>query len=484
MIPILLIPVMLLLAFIVLRTYYLRSRNPKDQGDLKGYPLQESAVRQASEHLARAITFPTIARKPWEATDFQAFDDLHSFLRESYPRMHETLSMIDVGGKNLVYRWEGSDASILPALLLAHQDVVPALDADQWLHHPFAGRIEGGYVWGRGSFDAKGQLIAICEAVEGLLEANFHPKRTWYIAFGCDEEIRGSEGAARISAFSLKTNLRFAFVLDEGGVVADRVLDLVDRPIAVVGIAEKGDLHVRLSCIKQGGHSASPDNPTALAILGKAIWRLESKRPKVHITTPLRLMLRTLGMHAPFPIAMLLLNLWIARPLLMLLFGRNATLNALIRSTCAVTTAHASDTANVVSRDAVAMANVRLLPGTTAEEMVAWMRNRIADKRVSLEIVEDVKRSRPSRTTGYEYDLITKAIRTTFPTAIPTPYLMTGGTDALWYEPLSDCVFRFTPALMDGGELNRMHGKDERFSTSNMEKAMYFYMTLLSGDLA
>jgi carboxypeptidase PM20D1 len=392
------------------------------------------------------------------------------------------MEMIDCGPDNLLYRWKGSDTEALPALLLAHQDVVPASDATQWRFPPFASTVAEGYVWGRGSFDAKGQLIAICESAEALLAQGFTPRRTWYIAFGCDEETRGTEGAARISAHLERQGIRFAFVLDEGGVVADRFIAGIDRPIAVVGIAEKGDAHIRLTCTKGGGHSSTPDNPAAPAILGRAMWRLESKRPRPRMTRPVRLMLHTLGRHVPFPIAFLFLNLWLTKPLVQYAFSRNPTLGALVRSTCTVTMAQGSEAPNVVPTMASAVANIRLLPDEGAEDMLGWMRKRIGDNRIVLTIEHNSRRSKPSRIDGPEFGLLSGTITRVFPDAITVPYLMTGGTDALWYEPLSDCVFRFTPVRMDNGELKRMHGTDERLSLENLEKAMRFYMALLHED--
>ena len=39
---------------------------------------------------------------------------------------------------------------------MAHQDVVPIASPDQWSYDPFAGTIDKGYLWGRGSWDDKG----------------------------------------------------------------------------------------------------------------------------------------------------------------------------------------------------------------------------------------------------------------------------------------------------------------------------------------
>jgi carboxypeptidase PM20D1 len=471
-----------LLVIAIVRTIAIRSAtSPAVTPPQASIPrLPESDL--AAKHLAEAVTFPTVTHQVWKKTDREPFLGLHRFLAETYPLVHTKLEQIDTGALNLVYRWSGTDKSLEPALLLAHQDVVPASDAEYWRYPPFSHQVHDGYVFGRGSFDAKGQMIAIYEALEALLRSGHMPRRTWYIAFGCDEEVRGTEGAAKIARYFGTRGIRFAFVLDEGGVVAKGFIPGIDRPIAVVGIAEKGDANIKISCTRDGGHSSTPANPTALGILGAAIWRLESGKQAPVVTTPVRMMLHTLGQYAPFPLAVLFLNLWLFKPVVFLLFGANPTMNALVRSTCTVTMAHGSDAPNVVAKQAEAMVNVRLLPEESTERTYRWMAKRIRDKRVTMDVVADAVRSKVSRLDDSSFANLSEAIRTTFPEAIPTPYLMTGGTDALWYEQLSDHVFRFTPATMDSGELKRMHSRDERFSIGNLGKAMEFYMTLITQD--
>ena len=48
---------------------------------------------------------------------------------------------------------------------------------------------------GRGALDDKVSLMGIMEAVEALLAQGFTPRRTVYLAFGHDEEVRGIRGA-------------------------------------------------------------------------------------------------------------------------------------------------------------------------------------------------------------------------------------------------------------------------------------------------
>ena len=71
--------------------------------------------------------------------------------------------------------------------ILGHLDVVPA-KAEEWLYPPYAGEIHDGKLYGRGTMDDKGPMIACLYAVKALKDAGFEPKRTIRLIFGCDEE--------------------------------------------------------------------------------------------------------------------------------------------------------------------------------------------------------------------------------------------------------------------------------------------------------
>ena len=58
-----------------------------------------------------------------------------------------------------------------PALLYnGHLDTVP-VGSEKWIHDPFEGVVSGGKVWGRGTADMKGGLVALIVAAKALAEA-------------------------------------------------------------------------------------------------------------------------------------------------------------------------------------------------------------------------------------------------------------------------------------------------------------------------
>lgn len=444
-------------------------------------PQKIDSIEQSANNLAKAISFPTISNSNWSKTDLTPFHQFRAFLEETYPNTFSSLQVIDGGELNILLYWEGEDRELLPALLMAHQDVVAADDEDEWRYPPFGETVEEGYVWGRGAFDIKGQLIAILESVERLLKEGVRPQRSWYLAFGCDEEVRGEHGAVVIANYLKTNNVKLAFVLDEGGVVAENFISFIKTPVAVVGTAEKGNINVTMRVSKKGGHSSSPINPTAMGLLGRAIWGVERRKFRASLTPPVREMLTMVGLNSPFLLSLPLLNLWLFRPLIIFFFSRNQATNALLRSTCAVTMAKGSTAPNVIPPHAEATVNMRLLPTQSAEEGLAMLKKRVRLKVVEYDLLlGGVPQSKISPTDSPEFAFLRGQIEEHFPGAFVSPYLMGGGTDALWYEPLSDNVFRFTPIQIGGDELKRVHGKDERLSVENLERAIIFYSSLIT----
>lgn len=429
--------------------------------------------------LSSAVQCKTISHLDSTQTDWNEFTRLKDIFAQSFP-LCETFSIASGAGPyNLVYCFPGEDQQALPILLTAHLDVVGAQD-QAWTHPPFSGTVEGGYLYGRGSFDCKIQAVAILTAFESLLSEGKKPSRTFYVAFGCDEECNGSlEGASTIASYFEKQNVHFAYVLDEGGVVSQRYIKGFEQDIAVVGVAEKGYMDVQLSAQCSAGHSSTPSFPTALGRVGRAAYRLERKSMPAKLTAPVKAMLESLGRQGVFAYRLLFLNAWITKPILLWVFSKNPTLNALVRTTVVPTMIEASDKSNVIAEQATAMVNVRLLPTQTQEEVLGWMKKVIGDPAVKLKVVRFTPASEVSPAEGEAFSHLASTITACFRDALVTPYLMLGATDARKYQNLSNHIYRFTPVRMDKSEVGRMHGVDERISEENIQLAVTFYATLV-----
>ncbi|MBO4367090.1 MAG: hypothetical protein J5859_00140, partial [Clostridia bacterium] len=90
---------------------------------------------QAVERLRQALRFRTVSYVDTSRICYDQFDALRAFLRESYPAVMEAGTYEEIG-RSLLITIPGSDASLRPALFMAHQDVVPVVPGTQgdWLH--------------------------------------------------------------------------------------------------------------------------------------------------------------------------------------------------------------------------------------------------------------------------------------------------------------------------------------------------------------
>ena len=94
--------------------------------------------------------------------------------------------------------------------------------------------------------------MAILEAAEEAARSSQIPTRGLVLAFGGDEELSGRRGAATTAAEFKAGGRRFHFVLDEGSVIAEGMLNDVPMPLALIGLAEKGHVNIKVSARTAG----------------------------------------------------------------------------------------------------------------------------------------------------------------------------------------------------------------------------------------
>ena len=464
---------LIVIAVVLFKTFTFKSK----QLDITAVPAPDFTP-EALEHFRGSIKFRTISsneKGPFDSAQFTAF---HRYLKSSYPLVHEKLSLQTIYGYSLLYKWEGTDASLAPYVLMAHQDVVPIEEASRglWTVDPFEGVVKQDSIWGRGTCDDKINLIGIMEAVEKLLKEGFQPKRTIYLAFGHDEEVGGT-GAQGIAAELKSQNVQAELVLDEGGFVTmERVPDMT-KPVALIGTSEKGYLSLELSVEKNGGHSSMPEKETALDILTKALVTLREHPFAADFSESTRGFINHVGPEFPFLQKMVFANTWLFKKVVIGIYESSPGGNALVRTTTAPTIFHAGVKDNVVPTTVMAVVNFRLLPGDSSAWVINEVKKIINDDRVSMRVWGGFA-SEPTGITsedGPGYKLVDETIHKTFPEAITTPFLMVGGTDSRHMEGVSKNIIKFSPMIDPVG----FHGIDERVSLQSYRDTLWFFETLL-----
>ena len=442
--------------------------------------VDEKAV---SAHLSAVVKRRTISTSLESGAPPAELEGLHADLVAAFPKVHAALAREVVSDHSLLYTWKGSRDAQKPIILCAHLDVVPVEVGTEaaWTHPAFEGAIEGGFVWGRGTLDDKGSLIAILAAVEALLGEGFVPVRTVYLAFGQDEEISGRAGAEKIVDVLASRDVHAEMALDEGSALVEGVVTDVPAPVAAIGIAEKGYVSVDLKLEIPGGHSSTPAPENALTVLARALERLRAEPMPARIDGATEQFLSWAAPEMGFGPRLALANTWVSAPLVRRMFASSPTLGAAIRTTTAITVFHAGVKDNVVPAIATATVNFRVLPGDTTDDVLAHVRQTMGDARIVAE-AQAGSRTEPSKVSRVDtraFGHLASTVREVFPGTVVAPSLVLGATDGRWYARVAEDVYRFAPFRLEPADIQRIHGKDERLASASLANGVRFYRRLV-----
>lgn len=445
-------------------------------------------VAAAAESLGAAIRIQTVtyaSGDPKPGAD-QPWIDLQAALQARYPAVFAKMTLEKVVTHAMLMTWTGTDPSLPPVILMAHQDVVPVnpgTDAD-WTHGPFGGVVADGYIWGRGAMDDKGSLIAILEAGEALAKSGWTPKRTVIFAFGHDEEVSG-RGAQEIFALLKSRNVTPAMVLDEGFAVLDN-FPLTGKPAALIGVAEKGYVSLQITATTEGGHSSRPPRESGAVRIARALIALEEKQMPADLSAPpFNEMIEAVSGDLPFMTKMAFANQWLLGSVITDQVGGDASANAIVRTTTAPTMLTGSIKDNVLPQRASAVVNFRIHPNDSVASVTQHVKDATAHiEGLTIAQYEDGIGSEPSpvsATDSQAYRVLEAVARATGGGEVAVaPALVIGATDARYASAISkDAIYRFAPAIYDDTDLNGFHGTNERLSVENLGRMIKGYAQMM-----
>jgi carboxypeptidase PM20D1 len=474
----LLIGLTLLIVTLLFRTFSLSSLGAATTG----YEKVELDGKKISQHLSQAVTFKTISQQNQADINYTEFTAFIAWVANTYPQVHGKLKLIRINEFTLLYEWRGQDTSLPPVLLSGHYDVVPVIPGTEavWTHPPFAGVIDDTHIWGRGTLDDKSAVIGLLEALSVLLEQNFIPKRTIYVAATHDEEIGSAQGAAGIVDWMEVNNVQPIWSLDEGSFILNGLIPGVDKPVASINVAEKGFMNLELKVTSQGGHSSMPKGHTAVGILSTAIHNLQNSPLAGSLAGVTGEMFDHLAPHMPFVQRVLFANKWLFSGLIENKLSESAGGNAMLRTTIAPTMLSGSIKANILPINASAIVNFRLHPSDSVESVVEHVSEAINDKRVIVKVIEGSPASRVSNydSAGFK-EIASIAKHVHGESVVVTPGLTIAATDSRKYEKVAKDSYRFNPMSIHAEDLAGFHGTNERLSIDNLLKATEFYIQLM-----
>lgn len=473
---ILLIVLLLLLLFLsvlIIRAIQFRPAPELIPSEEPVHVNREKIIRDMQEMIrCKTVSYRELSR--YEQKEFLKFRDM---LTKVYPNITRTCQRNLIDKTGIVYYWKGKNSGE-SIVLMAHYDVVP-VEESSWEKPPFAGVIEDNVLWGRGTLDTKSTVCGILEAAEHLIAEGYVPEHDIYFAFSGQEEVGGMTCPSIVDWFAAQ-NIHPCMVLDEGGAVVEQIFPGVSRECAVIGIAEKGILDLRLSIKSNGGHASTPPPHTIIGELAAAIHNIETHPFPHQYTKPVRDMLNTLGRHSTFLYRIIFANMWFFGGIFDLICKKSGgELNAMMRTTCAVTTIEGGNALNVLPGSASVGMNLRLLGNNTVESACDYLTKIIHNPNISLTVLDGRNPSPVSDTSNPEWDILRQTIADTWPKAIVSPYLMMACSDSWNYSRITDRVYRFSPMKLSKQERQLIHGNNERIPIDTLLRTVEFYIRLI-----
>ncbi|KAK2597024.1 hypothetical protein N8I77_012898 [Diaporthe amygdali] len=469
---------------------------------------------------------------------WKPFTQIPEVLEDLYPKIYKYASVETVNKFGLVYTVSGSDETLAPILLTAHQDVVPVEEEtlDQWEHPPFEAHYNetDGYLWGRGASDDKSAITALMSAMEALLSQDeYQPRRTVVFAFGFDEECSGHRGAGEILKH-LEDKYGeggMAVILDEGGA---GLQSLGDTLYALPAVYEKGYLDVWFDLNVVGGHSSTPTPHTAIGIMSEIVTSLESNsfKPEIQEGSPVHQGLICLAQHSPkaYPELTYLVRRGDLRAAAYALAQMSAQTQYFIQTSQAVDWIAGGNKINALPEFVTLGVNHRYAPqdsvGGIQDRIVRVVDNVARKYNLQLKAFEGdedyedylaAKGMTPQRqemnrlwepvyhgtlalktrdksyitpqspTSGAVWDVFAGTVRQTFAKeasrVLAAPGAMTGNTDSKHYSNLSKHIYRWSPGSL--ASFSNIHAVNERLLMSeHLNMAKFYYDFIRNSDQA
>ncbi len=465
---------LLLMIVILLVTALVRTLcGPKKRSTYVPCPDEAEALALA-EKLSKMVQVETVSVPETNQRDkFLAF---HRCLEELFPLVHERLEKTEIDG-NLLFYWKGQ-SSDRPLVLMSHQDVVPA--EGQWEHGPFSGDIADGKVWGRGTSDTKCSVMAFFEAAERLLAQDYVPPQDVYLSSSCTEEWAG-DGCPKLVNELKRRGVQPWLVVDEGGGIITEPIGGIHGNFAMLGVFEKGKADVLFTAHSSGGHASAPKRKSPLAQLGDFIHEMEHRNPfRRKLLPEVAAMFETLAPYASFPLRFVLGNLWLFRPLLLRVLPLiSSQASAMLRTTIAFTMASGSDAFNVMPQEASVGANLRFIPHQGMDESLAILRKKAEKYGLDMEVRHASDYTPATDIQSEAFRTVERTVAEVFPGCPSSPYVMTGATDARFYQEICDHVVRFAPVVYGPEQMKGMHGLNENIEYACLPGAVAFYTRLI-----
>ena len=193
-----------------------------------------------------------------------------------------------------------------------------------------------------------------------------------------------------------------------------------------------------------------------------------------------------LSPHFPFGLRLMMSNRWLFGSMVESQLGKNAKIDALMRTTTAPTMLRAGIKSNVIPATAQATINFRLHPRDTVDDVISHITSAINDDRVEVKIANGdigggtgTPASTISSRSSEGFKAISRVVRQVYGNIIVIPGMTMAATDSKHYSKVSDDSYRINLMKITSADISGFHGKNERISVDNLANGTAAYYLLM-----
>ena len=373
---------------------------------------------------------------------------------------------------NVVVRYHGTGQR-KPLLLLAHLDVVEAKRSD-WSMDPFVLTEKDGFFYGRGTMDDKAQAAIWVANLIRYKREGWKPDRDLIVALTADEEGGGPYNGVVWLLKNHRDLIDAEYCLNEGGwgymVKGKRISNNVQ-------VSEKYVANYRLEVKNKGGHSSLPTPDNAIYRLAEALVRLSKYKFPARTNEVTAAFLGEMAKIQPEPQSSLMkAAAGGSLDAMEKLSAGSIELNAMLRTTCVATMLDGGHAINALPQTAGATVNCRVLPDTKPEEVLATLKQVVADDQVSVTATREAESGPPS---PLRPDLLRAASRITdtmWPGVPAVPMMVMGATDGMYLRAAGIPTYGIQGIFIEDV---RAHGRDERVGIDDFYQGSAFLYELV-----
>jgi acetylornithine deacetylase/succinyl-diaminopimelate desuccinylase-like protein len=358
-------------------------------------------------------------------------------------------------------------------LLMAHTDVV-GVQKEKWSVDPFGGIIKDGYLYGRGTIDDKGAVIANLAVMVALKRAGARLNRDVIFLAESDEEARGDLGI-QVAIQKYWDKIAAGYALNEEGRVIARGGKV---QYVAVQTTEKISLNVLMTATGTSGHASMPRPDNPIVHLAAAVAKIGAYEAPVNLTVVTRAYFEQLAQVADPEIGKWMRALETPERMdhaARVLSDASPMWNSMLRDTIAPTIFRAGFRHNVVPSEAQATLNIRLLPGDSIQALIEQMQKLGNDPQVRFELEKQPGPPPPPSSLDSElYQTIERIVPLEFPGAVVAPMISTGATDSAPLRLHGVQAYGLLPFPLAEEDVRRMHADDERIPLDSFHKGIEF----------